>query len=165
MLPIRQKHPIRWPCSEECYHCGPWTSKTSKPLSTLAGLPVHSEAGRAVWALAQERKGEEYLFTPGLMLEIRTAIKTVDATLSLLSLQRGGLQAMAKAGLSKATLLHHSRHSSDFDHFHPVATPHRLTPQHRALRCTERQRKLLPSISTQIVKQSCSCDFDYCYCC
>jgi hypothetical protein len=34
--------------------------------------PTHSEAGRTVWALAQQQKGEEYLFTSGLMLEIRT---------------------------------------------------------------------------------------------
>jgi hypothetical protein len=42
------------------------TVRTKDPFTLH--LPVHSEAGRAVWTPAQERKCEEYLFASRLML-------------------------------------------------------------------------------------------------
>ena len=44
--------------------------------------------------------------------EIRDSLSNVNAALGILSVRRGGLQAMALAGLSEAAILHHSRHST-----------------------------------------------------
>jgi integrase len=48
-----------------------------------------------------------------VMTEIRKELKRINPQLSLLSIRRGGLQAMALEGMSKSTLLHHSRHSRE----------------------------------------------------
>lgn len=45
--------------------------------------------------------------------QIRGALRQVNPELGLLSVRRGGLQLMAQNGASTATLMHHSRHSTE----------------------------------------------------
>jgi hypothetical protein len=60
---------------------------------------------------------QKWLFAPpdgraAALRSILTALKGVDQALGLLSIRRGGLQALAQAGATQETLLHHSRHTT-----------------------------------------------------
>jgi hypothetical protein len=81
-------------------------------------LPATSPLAKTVLALHASRMTEEYLFVasdharePALRI-IRGALKLTQDSLTILSIRRGGLQAMALDGMSLTTLMHHSRHSS-----------------------------------------------------
>jgi hypothetical protein len=77
----------------------PWFTTYWERLQTLPNVPMYLFATEAQPA--------------DLLDECRDALKAFDPSLCLLSVRRGGLQDMAMQGLSKACLLHHSRHSSE----------------------------------------------------
>jgi integrase len=79
-------------------------------------IPPHNPLAQDILALAASTQ-TDWLFAPtdgrtGALNEILAALKKVNKDLGLLSVRRGGLQAMAKAGATVETLLHHSRHTT-----------------------------------------------------
>jgi integrase len=81
-------------------------------------LPVDHEVAKALKNL-DENRPEQYLFVSHdvnaksqALATIKAALVGVNTNLMVLSVRRGGLQAMALAGCSTETLLAHSRHRS-----------------------------------------------------
>lgn len=78
-------------------------------------LPLTGQLAKELLERAQTHQ-EDLLFVAdrGLALRvIAAALKEVNQELCLLSVRRGGLQKMALQGASMATLLHHSRHTTE----------------------------------------------------
>ena len=96
------------------------TTRTAQPYTLhvpLEGL------GHTLWELSQQRQqaAEHFLFLDKgaakdeqakvqKLSAIKDAMRKASPLLSVLSIRRGGLQAMALAGMSTETLLAHSRH-------------------------------------------------------
>ena len=77
-------------------------------------LHLHGPIAHELAAFAAEGGGD-MLFGDDpvpILNELRKALKDQQQALSVLSVRRGGLQALAASGVSEATLLHHSRHTS-----------------------------------------------------
>lgn len=102
----------------------PYTLHIRKNTPTAArqfvGMSMSKEAdlATALFKFARERKGQEYLFASvaeklPLMKKIGASLRLVHAELNVLSVRRGGLQVMALSGMSTATLLAHSRHTTE----------------------------------------------------
>jgi integrase len=78
-------------------------------------LPLSTPEASELWERAQKHE-EDLLFVNDRGLGLRTiavALKKTSPELCLLSVRRGGLQRMALNGASMATLLHHSRHTTE----------------------------------------------------
>lgn len=93
----------------------PQAELTAGLSERLLRLEAERSVGKAANSHRQGEKATELLFTSVETLEadaelMRACIKKVNEKLCLLSVRRGGLQSMALAGATEATLLHHSRH-------------------------------------------------------
>jgi hypothetical protein len=83
-------------------------------------VPTESRVGRRLLELQTARvtSREDFLFRSHqdklqVLTTIKAALKNVNVNLTILSVRRGGLQAMALAQLPMWVLLHHSRHTTE----------------------------------------------------
>ena len=84
------------------------TIKRTQPYT----LHLDGTLGTELLEYTASCKGQPFLFDLGFVQRIREALHTVNPKLTILSIRRGGLQAMAQKGASIETILHHSRHVS-----------------------------------------------------
>ena len=88
------------------------TFRISKTAEVIGPYTLHLPADSLLAASVVyhcHEASSDYIFPPN-QPAVRTALKAVDKTLTILSIRRGGLQNMARAGISIETLLHHSNH-------------------------------------------------------
>lgn len=88
------------------------TFRESKTAEVIGPYTLHLPADSLVAAAVvhEALKTDEGVLFPPHQAAVRTAIKAVDNTLTILSIRRGGLQNMALAGISLQSMLHHSNH-------------------------------------------------------
>lgn len=97
-----------------CYKHGK-TTRRRQPF--CLHLPMEDSLSAALMNLQNSTPPGSLLFLSEFSPEaafdtIKQALKKLNPNYSILSIRRGGLQEMALSGVSQATLLHHSRHSS-----------------------------------------------------
>ena len=88
--------------------------KKGKTIKRTQPYCLHLDGvlGQSLLKFSKERMLEQQLFQFEDFEAIRDAIKATSPELNILSIRRGGLQAMAQRGISIETILHHSRHTT-----------------------------------------------------